>query len=219
KVFEDATGRDLSQFRLWYAQAGTRRVKVSEDWENGTYRLRLRQEIPPTPGQPEKRPMLIPVAVGLLNPNGDEVVPTQVLELSQAEQVFEFPGLAAKPVPSILRGFSAPVIVERAAPPAERAFLLAHDTDPFNRWEAGRVLAREGLMAQLRDGAAPDPLYAGAVAQAVRNEALDPAFRALVLALPSNDDIAQALADAGATPDPIAIHAALEDLRLRLAKE
>ena len=79
------------------------------------------------------------MAVGLLNPNGDEVVPTTVLEVTEAEQSFTFDGLAARPVPSLLRGFSAPVILDRATTPEERAFLLAHDTDPFNKWEAGRA--------------------------------------------------------------------------------
>src|SRR5690606_3908844 len=140
KVFEDATGRDLSQFKHWYSQAGTPRLKVSEDWKDGTYTLHFQQENPPTPGQPQKDPRVIPIAVGLLNPNGDEVVPTTVLEMTGARQSFRFEGLASKPIPSILRGFSAPVVLERAADPQEQAFLLAHDTDPFNRWEAGRAL-------------------------------------------------------------------------------
>jgi aminopeptidase N len=218
KVFEDATGRDLAQFKLWYTQAGTPRLHVSDHWEDGTYTLTLRQETPPTPGQPRKDPRVIPVAVGLLNPNGDEVVPTTMLELREAEQSFRFEKLASKPVPSILRGFSAPVIVTRPSAAAERAFLLAHDTDPFNKWEAGRALARDTLVAMVRDGAAPDPAHAEAVARVLRDEALDPAFRALVLRLPSEDDIAQALHEQGVVPDPLAIHAALEALRVQMAR-
>ena len=86
----------------------------------------------------------IPIALGLLNPNGDEILPTTVLELTEEDQTFRFPA-AARPIPSILRGFSAPVILDRASSPEERAFLLAHDTDPFNKWEAGRALAKDLL--------------------------------------------------------------------------
>ena len=176
-------------------------------------RLILRQKTPPTPGQDVKDPRVIPIAVGLLGPNGDEVLETQVLEMTEAAQSFSFEGLAARPVPSILREFSAPVILERETSNAERAFLLAHDTDPFNKWEAGLSLAREGLMAMIRDGAAPDAAYLDAVQTMARDDSLDPAFRALALGLPSQDDLAQALFDAGHTPDPQAIWEALETLR------
>ncbi|WP_397543370.1 aminopeptidase N [Roseovarius salis] len=212
-VFEDATGRDLSQFKRWYTDAGTPRLRVKEEWRDGTYTLHFEQETPPTPGQPEKPPRVIPVAVGLLGPNGDEVRATEVLEMTQARQSFTFEGLGARPVPSILRDFSAPVIVERDTSNAERAFLLAHDTDPFNKWEAGRGLAREGLLAMLRDGAAPDRAYLDAVQAMARDDDLDPAFRALALGLPSQDELAQALFEAGETPDPQAIWEALETLR------
>jgi aminopeptidase N len=218
KVFEDATGRDLTQFKRWYTQAGTPRLQVSDHWEDGTYTLTLHQETPATPGQPQKDPRLIPVAVGLLNPNGDEVVPTTLLELREETQSFRFEKLASKPVPSILRGFSAPVILSRSSSTSERAFLLAHDTDPFNKWEAGRALAKDTLTAMLRDGSPPEPAYAEAVAQVVRDETLDPAFRALVLRLPSEDDLAQTLHDQGQTPDPLAVHAALEALRRQMAQ-
>src|SRR6056297_2560399 len=114
KVFEDATGRDLSQFKRWYSQAGTPRLAVEEEFADGTYTLHLKQETPPTPGQPVKRPRVIPVAVGLLGPDGAEVAATRVLEMTEGQQSFDFTGLAARPVPSILRDFSAPVIVERA---------------------------------------------------------------------------------------------------------
>ncbi|NCO17542.1 MAG: DUF3458 domain-containing protein, partial [Alphaproteobacteria bacterium] len=94
KVFEDATGRDLSQFKRWYTEAGTPRVMVTDDYSEGTYTLHLEQQNPPTPGQPTKAPKVIPVAVGLLNPNGDEVLPTTVLELTEPRQSFSFPGLS-----------------------------------------------------------------------------------------------------------------------------
>ncbi len=217
-VFQEVTGRDLYQFSKWYTQAGTPRLSVDESYDNGTYTLHFKQHTPPTPGQPEKDPMVIPVAVGLLNPNGDEVVPTTVLEMTEAEQSFTFEGLAAKPVPSILRGFSAPVILERATSTEERAFLLGHDTDPFNKWEAGRALAKDVLTKMVTEGAAPGPAYLDALDRVARDDRLDPAFRALALRLPSDDDMAQTLFDGGVTPDPLAIRTARETLGLALAK-
>jgi aminopeptidase N len=216
RVFEDATGRDLTQFKRWYGQAGTPRVSVGEEWleKSGTFRLTLRQDNPPTPGQPDKDPKVIPVAVGLLNPNGDEVVPTTVLELTQAEQSFDFTGLAARPTASILRGFSAPVVLNRQVAATERAFLLAHDTDPFNRWEAGRSLAKEVLMGQ----AEAAPLVDG-LARVTLDTSLDPAFRALALRLAGDDDLAATIAAAGGVPDPDAIHRARRDLHLTIAQK
>jgi aminopeptidase N len=213
QVFEEATGRDLAQFKRWYEEAGTPRLHVSEDFSAGTYTLHFEQSTPPTPGQEVKTPRVIPIAVGLLGPDGTEVQPTRLIEMTEARQSVSFDGLTARPVPSILRDFSAPVIVERETTNAERAFLLAHDTDPFNRWEAGRALARDGLMAMIRDGAEPDPAYLEAVQTMARDARLDPAFRALSLGLPSEDDLAQSLHDAGDTPDPQAIWDALERLR------
>ncbi|WP_127903452.1 aminopeptidase N [Solirhodobacter olei] len=218
KVFEDATGRDLTQFKRWYTDAGTPRLTVTEDFRDGRYTLSFKQETAPTPGQSEKPPRVIPIAVGLLNPNGDEVLPTQVLEMTEAEQSFTFEGLATRPVPSILRNFSAPVVLDRASTPEERAFLLAHDTDPFNKWEAGRSLAKDVLARMVTDGAAPGPDYLDALTRMARDEALDPAFRAYALRLPSEDDMAQTLFAAGRTPDPAAIYAAREKLALAVAE-
>ncbi|OED48820.1 aminopeptidase N [Rhodobacteraceae bacterium (ex Bugula neritina AB1)] len=219
KVFENATGRDLSQFKLWYSQAGTPRVKVSEDYADGTYTLTFEQSTPPTPGQPDKAPRVIPIAVGLLSPNGDELRGTQVLELTEAKQSFTFDGLASKPVPSILREFSAPVILERDTTNAERAFLLAHDTDPFNRWEAGNALAKETRVAMVLDGAAPDAAYLDALEKLVRDDEQDAAFRALVLSPPSQADIAQTLFERGFTPDPQKIYDAAETFTQTLAQQ
>ncbi|RYH11575.1 aminopeptidase N [Tropicimonas sp. IMCC6043] len=219
KVFEDASGRDLTQFKRWYSQSGTPRVTVEEEFSLGTYTLTLSQRTPPTPGQAEKAPLVIPVAVGLLSPNGDEIVPTRVLELTEAEQSFTFEDLPAKPVASILRDFSAPVILERKLSAAERAFLLAHDTDPFNKWEAGRALAKDTLIGMIAERAEPDPAFLGALQGVVRDESLDPAFRALALGLPGEDDLAQALFDAGRTPDPLRIHTACETLRDAIAEQ
>ncbi|WP_116084074.1 aminopeptidase N [Tropicimonas sp. IMCC34011] len=230
KVFEDATGRDLSQFKLWYSQAGTPRVEVSEEWDEEAGRLALtfRQHTPPTPGQPDKAPLVIPIALGLLDAGGNEIMATEVVELTEAEQRVEIglgtgdadlasdaPRVPGRPVPSILRGFSAPVILQRQTSAEERAFLLAHDTDPFNKWEAGRALARDVLVRMVTEGAEADPHYLSALEMVAKDDALDPAFRALALSLPSQDDLAQAIHDGGATPEPTAIWAALR----RLAEE
>ena len=217
-VFEDATGRDLTQFKRWYTEAGTPRLRVTEAWSDGTYTLTFHQQTLVQGEWPKPAPRVIPIAVGLLNPNGDEVVPTTVLEMTEVSQSFRFEGLAARPVPSILRGFSAPVVLDRKVTPEERAFLLAHDTDPFNRWEAGRTLAKDVLTRMVTEGAAPGPAYLDALARLARDETLDPAFRALALRLPSEDDMAQTLHGAGIVPDPWTIHAARERLEGAVAR-
>jgi len=217
-VFEEVTGRDLSQFKRWYSQAGTPRLKVDEEWEDGTYRLTFSQATPPSASSPAPLPQVIPIMVGLLGQNGDEVRETQMLEMTKARQSFEFNDLPSKPVPSILRGFSAPVILERESSTAERAFLLAHDTDPFNRWEAGSALARTTLNAMSTDGAAPDPAYLDGMLAVLRDDSLDPAYRALMLGLPGQSELAAEQAERGLTPDPMAIWTACEDLRKALAR-
>ncbi|MCJ8334190.1 MAG: aminopeptidase N [Epibacterium sp.] len=218
KVFEDATGRDMSQFKRWYSDAGTPRLNVRDTYKDGSFTLTFRQSTAPTPGQNVKNPRVIPIAVGLLNDAGKEIVPTTVLEMTEAEQSFTFEGLSARPIPSILREFSAPVVLERETTATERTFLLAHDTDPFNRWEAGRALAREARIAMITHGAAPDAAYLEALISLVRDDTLDAAFRALVLSPPSQSEIAQALHDAGTTPDPDAIHDAAETFSQTLAQ-
>jgi aminopeptidase N len=224
QCFEDATGRDLSQFARWWSQAGTPRIAVEEDWQDGRYTLTLRQTTPPTPGQSGKQPLVIPVAVGLLGQNGDEMVPTQVLELSEAEQSFSFEGLGSRPVPSILRGFSAPVIVERQTVErqtgdAEAAFLLAHDTDPFNRWEAGRGYAVR-IALGLIDGRAQVPVaWVEGMGSVLADDNLNPAFRAMVLEVPGVDEISREIAAGGGLADPDAIHAALRGMRQTLGSK
>ena len=234
KVFEDACGRDLSQFARWYSQAGTPRLRVAEEMKGATYTLHFEQETRPTPGQPKKEPQVLPIAVGLLSPNGEESLPTTVLEMTGARQSFDFrwtedgwrpgsgPATGAappppKPVPSVLRGFSAPVILEREASRAERAFLLAHDTDPFNRWEAGRQLGKEVLIEAIREGASAPGDWTGAIARILRDDTLDPAFRALALALPREDDLAEALHHGGTVPDPVRIRRERDRIRDQLA--
>ena len=219
QVFEDATGRDLSQFKRWYTDAGTPRLSVKETFEGDTLTLTFTQETPATPGQDNKPPRLIPISVGLLGQNGDEITPNTLLEMTQETQSFEFSGLASKPIPSILRDFSAPVILTRETNNVERAFLLAHDTDPFNKWEAGRSLAKDVLMNMITKGAAPDDLYLDAAMAVARDDDLDPAFRALTLAMPGQNDLAETLASGGHVPDPTAIWQALETLKQSLAQK
>ena len=218
KVFEETTGRDLTQFKRWYSQAGTPRLSVSEDYSDGTLTLTFRQHTPPTPGQEQKDPRVIPIAVGLLGQNGDEVLPTQILEMDQEKQSFTFEGLSSKPVASILRQFSAPVILERQMDNPTRAFLLTHDTDAFNKWEAGRDLAKDSLLRMIRSNEAPDGAYLDAIAHMLRDDSLDPAFRALALGLPSQDYLAQSLYDSGSSPDPMAIWTAHETMKQAMAE-
>jgi aminopeptidase N len=189
QVFEDTTGRDLSQFKRWYSQAGTPRVTVTDDFKNGVYTLHFEQQTPPTPGQDSKSAQVIPIAVGLLSQDGTEVQPTTVLEMTATTQSFALDGLAAKPVPSLLRDFSAPVI-----------------------------LAKDVLTKSITENTAPDAAYLDGITAILRNDTLDPAFRALCLSLPSEDDMAQALHDAGTVPDPLVIHHAIEALKLATAQ-
>jgi aminopeptidase N len=217
QCFEDATGRDLSQFALWWSQAGTPRIDVAEDWDGATYTLTLRQHTPPTPGQQEKEPLVIPVATALLGPDGAEVVAPHVLELTEAEQSFRYEGLAARPVPSLLRGFSAPVILTREPDDAERAFLLAHETDPFNRWQAGRAYAI-AIARRVVEGAEIPGEWAPALGRVLEDASLDPAFRALALELPGDDEMAGEIAGHGGLADPEAIFQALRAMRRHLAE-
>ncbi|MBP7001980.1 aminopeptidase N [Amaricoccus sp.] len=215
RVFEDASGRDLSQFLRWYRQAGTPRLSATERWEDGRYTLRLAQATPPTPGQAEKRPVPIPVAYGLIGADGTELAAGLiVLDTAEAEQAWDLP---ERPTPSLLRGFSAPVILERETTAAERARLIAHDADPFNRWEAGRAYALALLArAAAEPGAAPDAEFLAAMARLADDATLDPAYKALALGLPSQEDVIAHVAAAGAAPDPLAVHAARRGLEAAL---
>ncbi len=206
-VFEDATGRDLSQFALWYSQAGTPQIEATEAWERGRYTLRLTQKTPPTLGEPEKAPLVVPVAYGLLAPDGTEIE-AGVIELTGPEAVLRR-DLAERPVASLLRGFSAPASLRREIAPADRALLIAHDGDAFNRWEGARAY---GLDLLARMTAAPeddvDGAYLAAIATAATDADASPAFRALLLAPPSDGDVIAHIAEQGRAPDPVAAHAA-----------
>lgn len=219
----DANGRDLTQFERWYSQAGTPRVKVSRhyDVEAQRYTLRLSQSCPATPGQTEKLPFHIPVSTGLLNAAGQDIAlhcssyqqhagaSNLVLELTEAEQEFVFEQIDAEPVPSLLRNFSAPVVLEIDYSDAELQHLLNHDSDPFNRWEAGQRLAMRRLVKlteAVQAGAelSLDAEFIAAMQKVLQDTNLDPAFRELVLTLPSEAMIAEEFA----VVDPQAIRTA-----------
>ncbi|MBR9864080.1 MAG: aminopeptidase N [Rhodobacteraceae bacterium] len=219
KVFEDACNTDLSQFALWYSQAGTPRITVTEDFSGDTLTLTFTQTNPDTPGQTDKKPQVVPIRTGFLAADGSEAAPEQVLVLDEALKSFEINGLVDKPTLSLLRGFSAPVVLERQITNAERAFLLTHDSDPFNQWEAGRDYALDLLQDMILNGAEVDPAFPKAMRAVAVNEALDPAFRALVLTLPSEDALAQAIFEQGTAPDPDAIYAARQTLAKAVAGE
>lgn len=226
----DANGRDLSQFELWYSQAGTPRVKLESDYDsqNRTLSLTLSQTCPPTPGQAEKKPFLIPIAIGLLDANGKEIPvrvkgsdnasDTCVLELTQEKQTFTLVDVPEKPVISALRNFSAPVILEFEQTDEELLHLLANDTDSFNRWEAGQRLALRRLLELTRAVRENRPLaldkpFIDAFRTVLTNTSLDPALRELALTLPSETIIAEKMDEI----DPRAIHTARQFMRKTLA--
>jgi len=215
--FADAAGRDLSDFARWYAQAGTPRLTVRERFEGGTYTLEMAQETPPTPGQADKAPLPVAVAIGLIGADGSELMATRVVELSGPAKRLEFEGLSTPPVASLPRGFSAPVIVDRPLSAEARAFLLAHDTDPFGKWQAGDALARDILASMAAAGGAPGPAYLDALRVLVNDDRLDPAFRALCLRLPGESEMARELHARGHVPEPMDIHAARERLMAAIA--
>ena len=218
KVFEDTTGRDLTQFKRWYSQAGTPRLSVEESFELDTLTLTFTQHTPPSAATPNPEPYLIPIAVGLIYPDGSEALGTQILEMTKATQSFRFTGLEAQPVPSILRGFSAPVVLTHNLSNAQRTHLLTHDTDPFNRWESSNMLARSAMLAMIRDNADPDPDFLRATKTVVTDETLDPAFRDLMLGWPGPAELATVLFEAGEVPDPEALFNASERMRNAMAE-
>jgi aminopeptidase N len=205
----DANGRDLTQFKRWYAQAGTPRVAVTtrHDQATRTLEIKLSQSTAPTPGQPSKDPLHIPFAIGLLTADGGDLPlqlegearpggTTRVLDFTQPAQTFRFVNVTSPVVPSLLRGFSAPVNVDAQYSDEELAFLAAHDTDPFNRWEAGQRMAMARLMALTDAAEAGQPLVLDeAFVQVVRATLADPnvspAFKEQALLLPAETFIGE----------------------------
>ncbi len=193
----DASEMDLEQFKLWYSQAGTPHVKATSkyDEKSKVFTLTLEQEIPDTPGQTDKKPMHIPVAVGLLGPNGDDLIQTQVLELKKKKQDFKFKDIGSKPVPSILRNFSAPVKLETDLRDEDLAFLMVHDSDGFNKWEAGQTYAHRVISQMLEDDAKEPPESfiesIGNLIDRALNPDSDKALMARALSVPSISEIGQ----------------------------
>ena len=231
KCMEQASGRDLGQFRLWYSQAGTPRVKVEAAYDAAQqrYTLSFAQSCPATPGQPNKAPLHIPIRLGLLDGQGREL-PLQleeesepvgnerVIELQQPRTSFSFVGLAESPIPSLLRGLSAPVKLEFAYSDAELMFLMAHDRDPFNRWDAAHTLAQRTLLGLVEDHQTGRELaisegFIDAFRRALTDESADKALLAEVLTLPSEST----LGDQMDRVDVEAIHQVRDWLKLRLA--
>ncbi|HMI95328.1 MAG TPA: aminopeptidase N [Micropepsaceae bacterium] len=233
RCFEDASGRRLNQFRLWYSQAGTPEIHADGAYDPAakTYALNLSQRVPPTPGQPDKLPMHIPVALGLIGKTSGKALALtlegennvgpeeRVLELTGSERRFLFTGVAEEPVLSIGRNFSAPVIIRTPANARTRAFLMGRDTDAFNRWEAGQQLSTDVLLAMVQDVQLGRPLradsvYVDAIGGVLERADEDHAFTALMLLPPSESELALAV-----TPiDPEAIHLARNALIRTIAE-
>ena len=194
RAMADASGRDLTQFERWYLQAGTPTVTATSSYDaaSQTFSLTLAQATAPTPGQDEKLPFHIPVEVGLLGPDG-ALLTSSTLELTEAEQTFTFKDMPAEPLPSLLRGFSAPVKLNSAVTPEQLAFLAANDDDPFNRWDASQRLYSRALLdlaKQLQanggdaDSLTLDAGVSAAFKATLTDTALDPSLRAYSMAMP-----------------------------------
>ncbi|WP_129791924.1 aminopeptidase N [Sphingosinicella sp. CPCC 101087] len=215
RAMEDASGADLSRFRLWYSQAGTPRVRASLVRGPGSPRLLLEQEVPPTPGQPAKQPMPIPLRIALLDEATGVAADERLVLLDEAKAEVVLERAPERPVLSINRDFSAPIIVETDRTAADLAFLSAHDDDPFARYEAMQQLMLDTLIRSVSGGAADHHAVVEAVRHALADRALDPAFVAETVLLPSETFIG----DRMDTVDPDAIHRSREALRAELGRE
>lgn len=239
-AMRDANDADLSNFLLWYSQAGTPHVKVTSSYDPDarTYTLRFSQEVPPTPGQPVKEPMFIPVAIGLLDSSGKDMplttvyndgvlqtitsknqpVFTTVLQVKKKEEEFVFSYIPERPIPSLLRGYSAPVRLDSDLADSDLFFLLAHDSDEFNRWEAGQVLARKLMLSLVADFQQKktlvlNPKFVDGIRTILCNSTLDKEFIAKVITLPGEGEIMDMMAVA----DPDAVHAVRSFIKKQLA--
>lgn len=230
-AMETVSGLDLEQFKRWYSQAGTPELTVTDSYDatTQTYHLQVKQSCPDTPGQSNKLPFVIPLNIALLNKQGEAlalqlqdesaaVLDERVLSVTEAEQAFSFINVPEQPLPSLLRGFSAPVVLRYDYSRDELLFLLQHDTDGFNRWEAGQQLALqviEEVVGQVYDTDEPmlDTRLAEVFAELLKQDDLDPAMLAEFLALPSTGYIIEQYEQA----DPLAIHQAREHVSNQLA--
>ncbi len=226
QCFADVSSTDLTQFMLWYSQAGTPEVVAtgSYDARAKSYRLELAQSIPPTPGQPSKQPMVVPLAVSLVGREGRDLplklddgrtVERGVLTLTKSVETFVFADVAEQPVASLNRGFSAPIKLSANLSADDLRFLAAHDADPFNRWQALQTLATRLLLdntaaSRASRPARHDPGLLDALGATLADGALEPAFVALALTLPGEAEIAREI---GHDVDPDAVFAARAALR------
>jgi len=229
-----SSGRDLAQFERWYSQSGTPQLKVQSHYDAAkqTYELTLSQSCKTGAGQKKTLPFHIPVAVGLLDAKGRDLplyltgaasskpATTCVLELTKAKQTFTFNNVTSKPTPSLLRNFSAPVVIEYDYTDQELAQLMAHDSDAFNRWEAGQRMAMERLIKLIKQVHTGEKLtlvdlFINALRTTLNDQTLDPSFREVVLTLPSE----LMLAEQCAVIDPQAIHTARQFMRKTLSEK
>ncbi|MGY9035131.1 MAG: aminopeptidase N [Rhodobacterales bacterium] len=215
KCFEDITKRDLTQFKLWYLQSGTPEIKVEEKFHSGCYTLKLTQR--GSKNCSVINPMLLPVAIGLLDTKGKEILSTTVLELDKTTQQFEFKKLDSKPIVSLLRGFSAPVHLNHTRPDEEYALLIKNDTDPFNRWEASRYLSQKVLLSATNSSEKIETIYLDAIKDIVINDSIEPALKSLMLKLPTQGELAKEVLLIGETLDPLKIYLSIKELEHLLA--
>ncbi len=204
QCMEDASGYDMTQFKLWYSQAGTPTVDASwnHDPETNKFTLTLKQTVPPTQGQDKKSPMVIPVKFGVVGPQGGDVAlnadgeTEAVLVLDQESQSFEFENIPQGSVPSILRGFSAPVILNAPYTDEQRRHLMVHDSDGFNQWEAGHQIILKEMLAQVDRAEAGEevvvnPVVIESLRDMINRPEMDKQLLALMLNTPGYGDMAQ----------------------------
>lgn len=222
QAMRDASGIDLTQFKLWYAQAGTPEVTVTDHYDpiKKTYTLSMRQFCPPSPGQAEKKPFFIPIAVGLLDQAGRDIAKAnRVLHLTETQQDFVFENIQAKPLPSLLRNFSAPVKLHFDYSDQDLIFLMQHDSDGYNRYEAGQRFAIKLMRQLITDYQQNKTLvladeFIQAFEKLLAEDKLHPAFIAEMLVLPTENYLAQIISPVDVT----AIHAVRQFIQKTLAK-
>jgi len=223
EAMADANNIDLKQFMRWYSQAGTPVVHIIRRYNAAkhTLELKIRQVTPPTPGQPKKQPLHIPIAIGLLDAEGQDKIGTRVLSIKKSQQTFVFENVKTKPVLSLLRDFSAPVRLVYKASDEERLFLLAHDSDAFNRWEAGYQLLTQYILADVDGQPVHDSVcnrLIQALGDVLRDTTLDAAFKAMVLSLPSESELGLAQRAAGKFINVDALYEARQTMFKRIAE-
>ena len=226
QAMADASGRDLTQFKRWYSQAGTPRLTVTDHYDPDTrqYRLTIQQSCPATPEANQKQPFHVPISVGLLDQNGAPIplkqgATTQLLELTESQQTFVFEQIDERPIPSLLRHFSAPVKLSYPYTDDQLAFLLRHDEDGFNRWDAGQQLALRLISQLIQDYQQQKPMvlpdaFIATWKHLMAHAAEDPAMSALLMTLPSEAYISEQAEEI----DPVAIHHVRQFIKQALAE-